>query len=57
MVIDMENDTIVVNVYPDGDQVCARIGENLQEGTAGFGDDIPAALRTLADTLEKTEGL
>jgi len=50
-VIEMEDDTIVVNVYPDGDQVCALIGENLQDGDAGFGDDVPGALRDLADAL------
>ena len=25
-------------IYPDGDQWCALLGENLQEGVAGFGD-------------------
>ena len=36
----------------DGNQYCALIGENLQEGTAGFGVTLPAALRALAAELE-----
>ena len=44
-----------VELFMDGDQWCALLGENLQEGKAGFGDTKSEALRTLADRLE-TEG-
>jgi hypothetical protein len=27
-----------IKSYPDGDQWCALLGENLQEGEAGFGN-------------------
>jgi len=40
-----------IEVFMDGDQICARIGENLQEGTTGFGSTVPEALRDLADNL------
>ena len=36
----------------DGDQISALIGEDLQIGVCGFGDDLPSALRDLADQLE-----
>ena len=41
-----------VKIYPDGDMICALIGKNLQEGQAGFGDDVPHALRALADSMD-----
>lgn len=40
----------------DGDQVACIIGANLQEGVAGFGEDLPSALRALADELEREVG-
>ena len=36
----------------DGDKWCARIGENLQDGYAGFGNSPAEALRELADEIE-----
>jgi len=44
---------ILVYVYEDGNKICARIGENLQEGVSGFGDTIPEALRNLADNYKE----
>jgi len=32
-------------VFPDGDQWCALLGEDLQSGVAGFGDTPEAACR------------
>lgn len=40
----------------DGNQILALIGSNLAEGVAGFGDDLPSALRALADELEREVG-
>ena len=37
----------------DGDKYCARIGENLQEGLAGFGDSPVKAMRELANEIER----
>ena len=31
-------------LYPDGDQWCALLGENLQEGVSGFGETPQAAM-------------
>lgn len=44
---------ITVKICAEGDQVCAMIGENLQEGIAGFGDNISGALKELAAEVEK----
>lgn len=41
-----------VRIFRDGDQVCALIGADLMEGTAGFGPTISEALRDLADNFE-----
>jgi hypothetical protein len=38
---------IAVKVYRDGNQWCALMGEDLQQGIAGFGDTIPEALDNL----------
>ena len=38
-----------VRIFVDGNQFCALIGDNIQEGCAGFGKTIPEALRALAD--------
>jgi hypothetical protein len=40
-----------VQLYWDGNQICALVGPNLVEGVAGFGDTAHDALRALADTL------
>ena len=37
----------------DGNQWCALIGEDLQEGIAGFGDTRYDAIRALADEMER----
>ena len=41
----------VVILSRDGDQWCALLGANLQEGHAGFGDSPADALRALANDL------
>lgn len=41
-----------VRIFNDGDQVCALIGENIQEGFAGFGNTIGDALRDLAQDVD-----
>ena len=41
-----------VRIFIDGDQFCALIGNDIQEGCAGFGNTIPEALRSLADEWE-----
>ena len=44
----------------DGNQVYAQIGSsrhlNLMETIIGYGDDLPSALRALADELEREVG-
>ena len=35
----------------DGDKYCVLVGENLQEGTAGFGDERKDAINNLIDNL------
>jgi hypothetical protein len=40
---------VSVQVYMDGGQWCALLGDNLQEGVCGFGDTPAEALRDLAD--------
>ena len=45
-----------INCRADGNKISALIGENLVEGVAGFGDDLPSALRDLADELEREVG-
>ncbi len=44
--------TLEVKIYPDGNQVCALIGENLQDGHVAFGDNPYQALRNLVNVLE-----
>lgn len=46
----MNRDTIELSW--DGDQICALVGPNLQEGTAGFGSTPSEALRDLANQME-----
>lgn len=43
--------TLTVELSIDGNKWCALVGENLQEGAAGFGDGPMAALRALCDEL------
>jgi len=40
-----------IKVYPDGDQWCALLGENLQEGGAGFGSTPIEAVQALIKQL------
>ena len=40
-----------INVYPDGDRWCALLGENLQEGEAGFGSTPIEAIQALIKQL------
>ena len=42
----------LIEVTLDGNKWCALLGENLQEGLAGFGDTPSEALRSLADEVE-----
>jgi hypothetical protein len=43
-----------INLTLDGDKWCALIGENLQQGVGGFGDD---PIEALSDLYAKLEGL
>lgn len=52
----MKSVPCAVNCRGDGNQVLALIGPNIQEGTAGFGDTLPDALRELATEIEKEVG-
>ena len=47
---------MIITLSQDGNQVCALYGVNLQEGIAGFGDNIPDALRALANEWEREKG-
>lgn len=47
----MEND-MVVRLFRDGSEICALIGPDIMEGTAGFGETPATALRALADQLD-----
>lgn len=44
-----------ITISQDGDQWCALVGPNLQEGVAGFSDTIKNALTELALTLTQSE--
>ena len=39
----------------DGNKICALAGSDLQEGVAGFGDDVPEALSDLANRVRGEE--
>lgn len=41
-----------VSCFQDGNLVCCMIGDNLQEGVAGFGDTVSEALKDLANNIE-----
>jgi len=43
---------LYIRLSLDGDLWCALLGENLQEGTAGFGDTRYDAIRALVDEME-----
>lgn len=45
-------DDYVIQVYRDGDQWCALLGDDFAEGYAGFGDSVSDALKDLANHLE-----
>jgi hypothetical protein len=42
-----------LRVYADGNAIGIEIGENIQESPAGFGPTLAAALRNLAEEVEK----
>ena len=42
----------MIKVFVDGNEWCALLGENLQEGLAGFSDTPAEALRELANLVE-----
>jgi hypothetical protein len=48
---------MIITLSQDGNQVCALFGDDLQKGIAGFGDNIPEALRALANEWEQERGL
>jgi hypothetical protein len=43
------NPMTTIELSRDGNQWCALVGENLQEGAAGYGDTVADALRNLAE--------
>jgi len=43
---------ITVRIFPDGNMICALVGENLQKGIGGFGKTDIEALQALVDNLE-----
>lgn len=47
--------SIYPKIYQDGDQWCALVGDNLQEGTAGYGDTPQEAIDDLRDNLSKID--
>jgi len=42
------NDSYIINVTKDGNQWCALLGNDLQDGIAGFGEHIHKAVEELA---------
>jgi hypothetical protein len=42
-----------IKVYPDGNQICAIIGDMPEEIAIGFGDDIFDALHELLNDMKK----
>jgi hypothetical protein len=44
-----------VDLLWEGNEVCAIVGKNLQAGIGGFGPTLAAALRDLAENIEKDE--
>jgi len=50
----IQRDTLLIELSFDGDQFCALIGANIQEGVAGFGDSPIDALENLCHELHDT---
>ena len=51
----MENHTVELKVFLDGDDWCALIGDNLQDGLGGFGESINEAMEALMEQLPADE--
>lgn len=49
----LDRDTLWIDVFMDGDKWCCLLGENLQEGRAGFGDSPIEALEDLCAALRQ----
>ena len=49
---EVEPPTITVQVFRDGDGICALIGPDTQAAVGGFGDTVADALRGLASQIE-----
>jgi len=45
----------IIELSLDGNQYCAKIGDDLQSGEAGFGDTPADALCALADAIKETD--
>jgi len=50
----MEIKELIVKLSLDGDQWCALVGDNLQEGIAGFDSSPNLAIKNLAVEAEST---
>ncbi len=48
---DLHRDKRLVMLFKDGNSWCALIGDNLQDGHAGFGSTVESALEDLSKTL------
>jgi len=48
----IESDTLTVTISLDGDQWCALVGDNIQEGVAGFGNSPVEALENLCQEFK-----
>jgi hypothetical protein len=44
-----------IELFWDGDKICALAGADLQEGVGGYGDDVPAALTDLVSRIRSEE--
>lgn len=53
----MKQKPLLIKIYRDGNQWCALIGQDLQNGYAGFGDTIVGAIRGLCNLIEKEENV
>jgi len=47
-------DTIWIDISHDGDKWCALVGDNIQEGIAGFGETPLEALEALINEFRTT---
>jgi len=57
--VDLEKQSnlkIELKIVREGDKIMILYGENLQTGVAGFGDNIPEALRDFANSWENIRG-